>query len=272
MPASDSLNRARSVGSYLRESRESRGISLEEAARVTRIGKNYLAALEGETFETLPNTAYIKGFLRAYAVFLGLSSDEVVAMYERTLSPDPHHPADETVAPSASGKGKAKAPRRGHWGVTLVLLALVVAAAYLFDGQEETPEKGPPPVAAPPAAGIAGAVHLPLSSAQGETAAAVIPADSGGDARAAAAEPLQDGIVLKLKVNQDSWLNITIDDAVSQHYDLKAGDLIEWKGDRVFALDMGNAGGIEAEFNGKPLKPLGEPGTTAHVVLKADGT
>ena len=81
----------------------------------------------------------------------------------------------------------------------------------------------------------------------------------------------QSGIILKLKVSQDCWLNITIDDAVSQQYDLKAGDLIEWKADRVFSLDIGNAGGIEAEFNGKPLKPFGEPGKTAHVILTAEG-
>ena len=57
---------------------------------------------------------------------------------------------------------------------------------------------------------------------------------------------------------------------ISQQYDLKAGDLIEWKADKVITLEMGNAGGIEAELNGKPLKPFGEPGKTAHIVLKAD--
>jgi hypothetical protein len=74
-----------------------------------------------------------------------------------------------------------------------------------------------------------------------------------------------------LKVNQDCWLHITIDETVSQQYELKAGDLIEWKGERVFALDMGNAGGVEAELNGKPLKPFGAQGKTAHVVLKGEG-
>ena len=83
--------------------------------------------------------------------------------------------------------------------------------------------------------------------------------------------PQPGGIVLKLKVNQDCWLNITIDDTVSQQYDLKAGDLIEWKGEKVFALDLGNPGGVEAEFNGKPLKPLGERGKPVHVMLKAAG-
>ena len=82
---------------------------------------------------------------------------------------------------------------------------------------------------------------------------------------------MQSGIILRLKVNQDCWLNITIDETVSQQYDLKTGDLIEWKGEKVFALDMGNAGGVEAELNGRPLKPFGGQGKTAHVVLKGEG-
>jgi hypothetical protein len=77
-------------------------------------------------------------------------------------------------------------------------------------------------------------------------------------------------VVLKLKVNQDCWLSITIDGSVSQQYDLKAGDLIEWKGERFFSLDIGNAGGVEAEFNGKALPPFGEIGKTAHVLLPAE--
>jgi hypothetical protein len=65
---------------------------------------------------------------------------------------------------------------------------------------------------------------------------------------------------------------MTIDGTISQQYDLKSGDLIEWKGEQVFTLDLGNAGGVEAEFNGKSLPPFGEVGRPAHVVLKAEGT
>lgn len=272
MPAADSENRS-SVGSFLRESRESRGIPLEEAARVTRIGKNYLTALEEDKFDTLPNTAYLKGFLRAYAAFLQLSGDDVVAMYERTVSPSLSPAAEEKAENGGSATGTMKASRRGRRIVSLVLLALVVVAAYVFDDKGARRGKPPLPSPVPPPARMAAPVLPPRTSAQGPPAAAeATPEKDQGDLRPATAEPQGGGIVLKLKVNQDSWLNITIDDAVSQQYDLKAGDLIEWKGERVFALDLGNPGGIEAEFNGKPLKMPGEPGKPAHVVLKAGGT
>jgi hypothetical protein len=83
-------------------------------------------------------------------------------------------------------------------------------------------------------------------------------------------EPAQ-GIVLKLKVVQDSSLQMTIDGSVSQQYDLKAGDLIEWKGEKTFSLDLGNAAGVEGELNGVSLKSFGEAGKPAHLVIRANG-
>lgn len=79
------------------------------------------------------------------------------------------------------------------------------------------------------------------------------------------------GNVLRLKVNEECWLAVTIDDSISQTYQLKPGDLIEWIAEKSFTLDIGNAGGVEAEFNGKPLKPLGEKGKPAHLALTPEG-
>ena len=274
MPASDSANKTCSVGASLRESRKSRGVSLDEASRVTRIGKNYLTALEADSFDTLPSSAYVKGFLRSYAAFLGLSGDEIVARYEGATSAiSPSHTSEEENVRRAPAIQENKRPRSGQWVVPLILLSFVVAAAFIFEDRGAQLTKAPLPSPPPPAPQLAAAVLPARSSAQGHPAPPQFPAENRKvDGRPADGEAQGEGIVLKLKVNQDCWLNISIDETVSQQYDLKAGDLIEWKGDRVFALDLGNAGGIEAEFNGKPLKPFGPPGKPAHVVLKEDGT
>ena len=259
----------KTVGSYLKEVRESKGIGLEEAAGVTRIGKNYLLAIEGDMFDKLPSAVYIKGFLRVYAGYLGLSGDDIVAMYDGSgtspLSPQPRN-ADKN---EPSRKDKVAAPAPGRWLVPLLLLAAVVLAAYIVGDKEENKEKIPPPainqpqvvtLPAPVQASRSSAVQKPVSSAVTDSRKNVAVAADTGSPK---------GIILRLKVNQDCWLNITIDNTVSQQYNLKAGDLIEWKGEKVFTLDIGNAGGIDGEFNGRPLGPFGEPGKTAHVTLKA---
>ncbi|RII26861.1 MAG: hypothetical protein CXR31_09980 [Geobacter sp.] len=270
MPESDSgHNGEKPVGVYLRETREARGLCLDDAARVTRIGKNYLAALEAGKFDKLPNPAYVKGFLRIYAGYLGLSGDAVVGMFERDSVPRSTRSAAENTSsredtPPRSGKGR--------WLIPFMLLILVLVVAYLLDDKQPTPHTAPQVRSTPPPASVTVPV-LPVrtSVTVPSTSAAPLPVLPPTDITTPPSEQPVKGIVLRLKINQDSWLNITIDGSISQQYDLKAGDLIEWKGERLFALDMGNAGGIEGEFNGKPLKPFGGPGETAHIELKADG-
>jgi hypothetical protein len=69
------------LGSSLREARVRRGIELAHVAAETRIRTRYLQALEDERFELLPGSAYAKGFLRAYADYLGLDSQLFVDEY-----------------------------------------------------------------------------------------------------------------------------------------------------------------------------------------------
>ncbi len=162
----------------------------------------------------------------------------------------------------------------GRWLVSFVLLAAVCVTAYIIsDKEEKTDRKAKEPPAAPSGTQVAArpAPILPPRSSALQNPLPTV-ADSLKSTTVAADAGTHGGIILRLKVNQDCWLNITIDNTVSQQYDLKAGDLIEWKGEKVFTLDIGNAGGIEGEFNGKPLKPFGEPGKTAHVMLKAQNT
>jgi cytoskeleton protein RodZ len=299
VPESDAENVAGlSVGEYLRSIRESRGVTLDEASRVTRIGKNYLVAIEQGNFEKLPNPAYIKGFIRLYAGFLGLSGDDLVLRYEQGLPP-PLRPQVEPQAkaqrPGFEIMERTKLGGHSRWVVPLVLLVLVGAASMLWNDREEKPAR---PIAAQPAAQqpAKAAVLPPRSSAQtaaspaqvpGQAPAAVqppvappaqAPAQGSPGAPAVKVEPLppvvapgekQSGIILRLRFTKDSWLSITIDENIWQRYDLKAGDVIEWKGSRVFVVDVGDGGAVEAEFNGRPLKALGEPGKPAHAVLKA---
>jgi hypothetical protein len=60
------------IGISLREARLRQHLELPEAEQATKIRGKYLRALEEEQFEVLPAQTYVKGFLRAYADYLGL--------------------------------------------------------------------------------------------------------------------------------------------------------------------------------------------------------
>ena len=66
------------VGSALRKARERRGITLDAASRDTKLHIDQLRALESEDFEALLGDVYVRGSLRTYSQYLGLSPDKVI--------------------------------------------------------------------------------------------------------------------------------------------------------------------------------------------------
>jgi transcriptional regulator with XRE-family HTH domain len=72
-------------GKYLKAARELRGLSIEEAAESTKIRKHFIKAIEEDGYELLPPGLYLRGFLTAYARYLGLDSNDVVLRYEKYL-------------------------------------------------------------------------------------------------------------------------------------------------------------------------------------------
>ena len=63
--------------------RERKGVDLYRAERETKIRARYLAALERGDYKELPGAVYTKGFLRNYALYLGLDPDEVLLQWRR---------------------------------------------------------------------------------------------------------------------------------------------------------------------------------------------
>jgi cytoskeletal protein RodZ len=82
--------------------------------------------------------------------------------------------------------------------------------------------------------------------------------------------PASDGqLVLDLEANELSWVVVQIDSGSPQEALLRPGEKAHWKGQDQFILTLGNAGGVKAELNGKPLKPFGPSGKVARdVVIK----
>ncbi len=61
-----------SFGSILKETRETKEITIETVVRETTISRQYIEALESENLEIFPGQTYITGFLRNYSEYLGL--------------------------------------------------------------------------------------------------------------------------------------------------------------------------------------------------------
>jgi len=69
------------IGNSLREARERQGLGYPEIELATKIRAKYIRALEEEDFTSIPGDAYIRGFLRSYAEYLGLDGDVYLDEY-----------------------------------------------------------------------------------------------------------------------------------------------------------------------------------------------
>jgi len=253
-------------GERLRSEREAQGMSLEEAARITCIGKSYLEALESGQYERLPNPAYIKGIIRSYAQVLGIAPEPLIARYEHGTGPD-DETRDRTDGEEATAGG------RKPW-ILLLLIGVIICIGYML-AQQESGRDLPPS----PAGGIMSAqtpslgVFPPRTSHARPAAAPAAPLPAPAREERAEQSPPSGArsAILKVTVVEECLLTITIDDAPSQQYDLKPGDQVEWMGERYFALEMSNAGAVEAVVNDRALPPLGKNGASATVVITADG-
>lgn len=74
------------TGRQLRQAREAKQVSQAQAARDTLIRVHYLQALEAGDYKAIPSAAQARGFLRAYADYLGLDGQALLAALEETAS------------------------------------------------------------------------------------------------------------------------------------------------------------------------------------------
>ena len=291
-----------SVGDYLRDLRDRRGISLEEISRVTRVASGYLQALESDRFSALPPPVFTRGFIRAYCQALGESPDEALARYdgrEGGAPPPPRPTAAAGTTPTAQGEP----PSRSAVLVSFVLLvilgmALFAVALMTQPAREDRVERrmpsaseraaSPPPTptspsaSAPPSTARVPAVSStapgpgvvrptpaapPVPAVTAEAARASSPPPWLGDVQAATggvASPYR----LVARVSEPTWIRVRTEDGSSTEETVPAGQIREWVSNRPFVLTLGNAGGVTLELNGRTLPPLGPSGTViSRIVL-----
>jgi hypothetical protein len=127
------------IGSSLREARLRQGIDFAEAEQATKVRGKYLRALEEEQFDVLPAETYVRGFLRAYAEFLGLDGQLYVDEFNSRFVA-----ADEPVRPRRAASPRARQQRRFESrAVMFALLGIaaltgLIIVAWRYGGGQRT--------------------------------------------------------------------------------------------------------------------------------------
>jgi len=107
--------------------RERKGVDLTRAERDTKIRARYLSALERGDYRGLPGSVYTKGFLRNYAIYLGLEPDDVLRQWRRERG-DQIGPEPLVVPP----RPIAEPPRPLTFSPSVVVAALMTLGVAAF--------------------------------------------------------------------------------------------------------------------------------------------
>eukprot|EP00439_Symbiodinium_sp_Y106_P087709 s1_g245.t1 len=170
------------AGTVLRKARLKTGEDLKSVSDKLRIRRPYLEALEESRHDDLPGRAYAIGFVRTYAVYLGLDAPKLVALYksETEVETDESNLAEFAYQ---EVRHDARLPK-GSLFILAILLGAGVYGAWLLSVSADrmVTERVPPvperlgiassTVAQPPVAAVEEAGPAPVTSLAGDSASA----------------------------------------------------------------------------------------------------
>ncbi len=118
------------IGKALRDARLKRGLTPEEAAKVTRIRADWIADLENEDYHRFPSLGYARNFQVLYAKFLGvdLQRGSMIDPGKTVLTTSFDHIYDGVTPVGYRGNRRPKPIRRSRW----LLVIIVFSAACII--------------------------------------------------------------------------------------------------------------------------------------------
>lgn len=258
----------KNIGEHIKEEREKKGITIEEAAKATRIGKTYLKAIEDGDF-SIQSPVFMKGFLRSYADFLGLDSADILGRYKGTL--------DEREGKGKTEEHKLEPVRKSRKYavtavITLSLIAVIIFAA-IFTTKE--PDVAPPTIKPSQEAELeqqeAAMVNTTtlgtITSVQGKLfqplTTSALPATEPPKPAALTlqtSERPKKKYTLTITAKELLWLRISVDEKNPVEVLMKSRETASWFADRKLIITTEKAAGIDLTLNGKSLGRLGESG------------
>jgi len=280
----------------LKSIRESRGLTLKDIFKKTRISVTTLSAIENSDFHLLPPPVFTKSFIKIYAKSLGVESSSTLARYEQYLKTlDIAYKNAETKKPPVRGRVNY---RRFLWITTIIVVA-VSATFMLFWQKSHIEVLQDKPVESAPAAPLTTAANETPTDPQRNSPSPpdaapkaennVVPTTTDSPVQhtthEAARKPdiqnkdvvLSQTIIsthketkekypLIMEARELTWLRIKENQNPPYEILLQPGEKIE-KSASQFMIDIGNAGGISIEFQGKSLGNLGKQGEVVHLTL-----
>ena len=276
-------------GILLKQTRESKGISLETIHESTKVPLDALRAIEeGYTIRTL-NEFYYRGFIKIYAEFLGLDLRKVF---------DDYHP--EQLPKKVSERGDKKEPfaekvsaflmtgifqQAARWIIILLVLTLVFkmggCVIRKFSRKDRPAKSAPTQVVKKETPKRTETVKLPTTPSKKTSQKTEVKAQAPESKPATPAVSTvrtlgpttvaKKLISLSVRANRKCWLRVEADGEVVFQSILKRGAVETWEADQKIEISGKHISELEFELNGKLIGTLGRKDRRAKKVVFTKG-
>jgi len=242
------------IGPALREARERRGLAFGDVETDTAIRTRYIRALEEEQFHVLPGPTYTKGFLRAYAEYLGLDGQLFIDEFN-SRHHDARAPQEQQIASRPRSRPHQRRQRRESNLVMIVLAAIVAVSALVLLATTCPNSAAPSPNSTTPTGGTS----TPTTT-------------SGNDGKTTTknhGSPERPRLTVALVLSSSTWVRVTTGSAngagvtTSKGTDLGHGLLVDpavtgssrvvFTARAPIFLHLGSPSAVTLTVNGKPV-------------------
>lgn len=273
-------------GTQLAQARADLRLSREDVATKLHLSSRQIQAMEEDDFASLPGATYVRGYLKSYALLLGLSPATILEAHSR-LTAKPVQQDFSNIAPQREITSRHHQIRFTTYLLVVIVIGLafawwvgrdarppatVVTTAPVAPAPDATTESNTnsaaTPIPAPAATTSPPAVTPitpPLATPAKPAAPTVVPASPSADASPATPvvvpatpkPPLPatgPRARLVLYAEQDVWADIRDARQVKLLYEtVPAGRAVTLEGIAPVSIFLGNASGTRIEYNGKPV-------------------
>ncbi|NOX61423.1 MAG: helix-turn-helix domain-containing protein, partial [Chloroflexi bacterium] len=286
------------IGQLLRQAREAQGLSLADVEEQTRIRQRYLAALEADDWDELPNEVVARGFLRTYAAFLGIDEPEVQQTIRTTTSTSSattapviepqasisseYRPIDLSLYETTVGRSR----RLRRWFTFFIVVIVVALLVVLFvqyglpwlQTTLRPPVAAPPPATIPPEGAPPATLIIAVERETPSTSEAIptftptsTPTPSPTNTPTLTPTPTATPVTqleLRVQISQRAWVRLIVDGEIELQNFLDSGFDQTFVAQESLELLAGNAAGVQLTLNGDSLPPLGEVGEVVHWIWR----
>ncbi|MCS6814354.1 MAG: DUF4115 domain-containing protein [Cyanobacteria bacterium] len=265
------------IGTYLRQAREQRALSLEDIELRTKIQPRLLRAIEAGDLSQLPEPVFIQGYIKLFAQALGMDGSALSAAFPT-----------ETLMRLPRGKQsrswtKAQLQPIHLYCLYAGLIFIAVNGLSYFIGDpslpeiiEVTSEQLQPSLPTNRTGSTSTAVSLAVpATSESKQSSAVTGLQSLEHAIFPNLVPVEDSadlskpIQVAIKLKEQSWLRVEVDGNTLLEGVLSEGTERAWGANQRVVIRAGNAGGVLVAVNREQAKPMGEPGAVEEMTIAA---